>query len=209
MTCLHSLSQLPLSLLRCHLNLFRITCGAKCQNTPVTFSTLHSSSGARPETPLCKPSRHRARPPSPENHSRLRPPKAPFPRKDVFPCTQIIRGASSQELIFRRDHICICSGIPKSHFSLTSGDLHGQIDGRAGWWKSSLPIHILPERVCLLRQLILRCFRGHVSLLVHHFLVSHVTFTHTHTPVENNVCRDGLVVMELAMRDEPKGGFHP
>lgn len=64
----------------------------------------------------------------------------------------------------------------------------------------------------LLRPLILGCFRGRMSLLVHHSLVCHAishTPAHTRTQClagpERQICFDGS---ELAMREEPIGCFH-
>lgn len=55
-----------------------------------------------------------------------------------------------------------------------------------------------PSRgACLLRPLILGCFRGHVSLLVHHSLVFHA-ISPIHTLRLTGTERDRLVVMGLS-----------
>lgn len=55
----------------------------------------------------------------------------------------------------------------------------------------------LSRGACLLRPLILGCFRGHVSLLVHHSLVFHA-ISPIHTLRLTGTERDRLVVMGLS-----------
>lgn len=70
-----------------------------------------------------------------------------------------------------------------------------------------------PSRnACLFRPLILGCFRGHMSLLVHHSLICHAispTHPYTHsqclTSPKRKICCDGS---GLVMREEPIGCFH-
>lgn len=168
-----SYSYLPLSLPSRRLNLFRLTHSAKCQNTPMApfFIFLDWRLCTLLNLCVCELSRHKwGRP-----HLRTaRPPKVPLTEK----CYAVYwnhRGNVKSRPIFWRS-------LPLPPWQVACGSPH---------------YPHLSRGACLLRPLILGCFRGHVSLLVHHSLVFHA-ISPIHTLRLTGTERDRLVVMGLS-----------
>lgn len=199
-----SYSYLPLSLPSRRLNLFRLTHSAKCQNTPMApfFIFLDWRLCTLLNLCVCELSRHKwGRP-----HLRTaRPPKVPLTEK-CYALYWNHRGNVKSRVIFWRS-------LPLPPWQEISPFFYRWLH----IWKLQLQENVGPEKqmyeycvacgsphyphlsrgACLLRPLILGCFRGHVSLLVHHSLVFHA-ISPIHTLRLTGTERDRLVVMGLS-----------
>lgn len=164
---------------------------------------------------VCKLSRHKwGRP----HLKTIRPPKVPLTEL-CYALHTNHQGNFKSRLIFWGDLLLPVRqevGVPFS----TGGSTSGSSSCRKAWIRKSrcmnapwlvgdLILHPHPFReACLLKQLILGCFGGHVSLQVHHSLIFHaISPIHTQclTGTERQTCCDGS---EPVKREEPIGCFH-